>query len=301
LEKIKQQWTFKYEPKNFDEMVLQDNIREQLKQALTDIPNLFLTGKWGTGKSTAVKIILETTGVDYLRINGSSETSIDVVRDKIEPYATSMGMTPIKVVYINEAEQLSSHAQRSMKDLIELVHDYTRFFFITNHPKKIDGGLVSRASQIDFNNPPPKDIYLKLATILRKENIDFDQKVVVSLIKKLYPDIRGIIKTAQLNCVKNKLEKVEIITSSDVYENVLKAMLEADWEKVRSYFRSNNIDTEELYAFLFDNVKKFAKQADMIVRIGEAYKWDSQVANKEINFSAFVMDALRAGSIVKLK
>jgi DNA polymerase III delta prime subunit len=301
MNRLMKQWEFKYAPQTIDDMVLQEKIKKQLKNACVELPSLLLTGKFGTGKSTAVRLILKETGVDYITVNGSKETSIENVRENISHFATSLGTTPIKFVFLNECDRLSLHAQDSLKQLVEDVYDFTRFLFATNHPEKVDGGLVSRAAIIDFNNPPPKEVFNLLTKILKKENIEYQDKTIVDLIKKLYPDIRNMINSMQLNCLNGKLEDINIIVDTDIYENIFMAMLEVDYDKIREYFRNHNIYTDGLYSFLFNQEKKFAKPGDMIIRIGEAYKWDSQVSNKEINFCAFFMDALRAGSIVNLK
>lgn len=95
-------WTFKYEPEFFEEMVLNDDIRKKLNKALLEIPNLMLVGPAGVGKGTFTHIFLKQTGLDYLWVNCSDETSIDNIRTKVKSFATSLGITPLKVVVLNE-------------------------------------------------------------------------------------------------------------------------------------------------------------------------------------------------------
>ena len=111
-------WTFKHEPVELDDMILTDDKRKILQKVLDEIPNTLIAGKPGTGKGTFMNILLETTGVDCLKINGSDETGVDIMRDKVKSFATAYSLNK-KIVYINEADRLSPQAQNSLNQLIE--------------------------------------------------------------------------------------------------------------------------------------------------------------------------------------
>ena len=70
-------WTFKYEPQEFDDIILNETIKPQLKKALVEIPNLMLSGPPGVGKGTFTNIFLKVTKLDFIKINCSDETGID--------------------------------------------------------------------------------------------------------------------------------------------------------------------------------------------------------------------------------
>jgi DNA polymerase III delta prime subunit len=95
-------WTFKYQPQTFDDVILNDDIRKKLSKAMVEVPNLMLVGPAGVGKGTFTHVFLKQTGLDYLWVNCSDETSIDNVRTKVKSFATSLGITPLKVVILNE-------------------------------------------------------------------------------------------------------------------------------------------------------------------------------------------------------
>lgn len=95
-------WTFKYEPQFFENMVLNDDTRKKLGKVFTEVPNLMLVGPAGVGKGTFTHIFLKQTGLDYLWVNCSDETSIDNIRTKVKSFATSLGITPLKIVVLNE-------------------------------------------------------------------------------------------------------------------------------------------------------------------------------------------------------
>lgn len=98
----KEIWTFKYEPKNLKEMIVSEDVKKILESIIKDVPNILIYGKPGTGKGTFTNILLKETGYDYIKINASDENSIDDVRTKIKSFATSLGITDKKIVYLNE-------------------------------------------------------------------------------------------------------------------------------------------------------------------------------------------------------
>jgi len=95
-------FTFKYEPKSFEDMILDPITRERLAKTFETFPNLMLIGPPGIGKGTFTNIFVQKTGLDFMKINCSDETSIDNIRTKVKSFAMSLGITSKKVVIMNE-------------------------------------------------------------------------------------------------------------------------------------------------------------------------------------------------------
>jgi DNA polymerase III delta prime subunit len=122
----KEIWTFKYEPKNLKEMIISEEVSNILENIIKETPNILIYGKPGTGKGTFTNILLKETGYDFIKINASDENSIDDVRTKIKSFATSLGITDKKLVYLNECLEeneeifvgtIKNHYPIKMKDL----------------------------------------------------------------------------------------------------------------------------------------------------------------------------------------
>jgi replication factor C small subunit len=67
-----------------------------------DIPHLLFYGTAGTGKTTAAKILVKNIDCDYLFVNASDERGIDLIRDKIKNFASTVGFSPLKIVVLDE-------------------------------------------------------------------------------------------------------------------------------------------------------------------------------------------------------
>ena len=72
-----------------------------------------MCGTAGTGKTTVVALCNEL-GVDFIVINGSDESGIDVLRTKIRDFASTVsfgGQT--KVVILDEADYLNPNSTQN--------------------------------------------------------------------------------------------------------------------------------------------------------------------------------------------
>lgn len=287
-------WIFKYQPQLFDDMILSDDCRDQLQPVLEGQQNAALIGPPGVGKGTFTNIYLKHHDASALIINGSKETGIDVMREKVDRFASTLGFSnKIKVVVLNECERISKPAQDSLLALIEDVHSITRFILMANKQHTIIPELFSRCPEIQITNPPAPMIFNHCMKILKKEKIKVDKQVLVNIVKHCYPDIRKTIGIVQRSINKGKLETCSFKDSKVVNQMILDAMKEQDINGVREVLKSNFVDYAALYEFLFDNVGEFQSAGDAILCIGEAMRWDYTVASKEINFMTMVVDMLK--------
>ena len=290
-------WSFKYEPPTLNEMVLNPEIRPKLEKAIKEVPNLLLYGSAGIGKGTFTKIFLKETGLDYMWINASDKTGIDFIRNDVVPFAYAASKN-LKVVVFNEAEALSGYAgggssksgaQKILKQLIEDTESMCRYIFLTNHVQFILPEIKSRCQDYALDNLPLKDIVLFGSKILKAENVTFENKLLIKIAKKCYPDIRKTIQALQENSIDGKLTDTKIFTAEEIFEQLLNLMFERDLDKIRVVLRSNYIDYVSLYEYLFENFKRFASPGGAILEIGNHIRLDNDVPNKEINFIHMVV------------
>jgi DNA polymerase III delta prime subunit len=297
-------WEFKYKPQTFDDIIYDERIKPKLKKALDEVPNMTIAGPAGVGKGTFMDILEKEKEPEILRINGSDETGVDAIRDRVKPFAESMGFSGVlKIVYINEADRLSPNAQDMLRDLIERVQDLTRFILLCNYPERITPEILSRCPLITIPNPPIKDIAKKCIDILKNEGIKYDGKAVINIVKSCYPDIRNTINTLKYNVIDGVLsEDVVIINIDQVYQNVVDAMKTSNPAEVRKVLRSNPIDYVKLYEYLYKLIMDseedvFSNDISAILHITEGAYRNDIVAIKEISFMNMYLKLLKNGCI----
>lgn len=288
-------WTFKYEPKTFEDMILNEDIKPKLRKVVEEDnwPGLMLYGTAGVGKGTFTNILLKETGYDNMWLNASDETGIDIVRDKVSHFATSMPLTKMQIVVLNESDSLTSsgkqNAQKILKQLMEDVHKITRFIFLTNNISEMIDELKSRCWVLNISNPPIKEIGKFALDILRKENVEFKGKDVIDIVKKCYPDIRKTIWTLHENTIDDKLTGSLLSASEPIYKKIFTLLLKKEVEEIRKELRGSYIDYPDLFFYCYDNAGRFKKVGNAIIEIGEHLNRHNRYPIPEINFMRMVM------------
>lgn len=307
-------WTEKYRPKTLDDILLSDETKEflfSLKCNSNDngaIPNILFSGPPGTGKTSVSKIIAtDILNCDFIYINGSEESSIDTVRNKIMGFAQTKSFDgKLKVVIIDEMEGMSSSnyltrtsAQQALRNVMEEYSSNTRFIFTTNYPDRIIEPIHSRVLHIPFNLNKT-DCLKKVIYILKSEQIKIpdDQKIKLKgLVEKLTPDLRNIIIQLQKFSSNGVLNITAFKNNKDFSENVLSMIFKNEnILSIRRYVMDNEehfySDYHELLTSMFNSVlsDKFEiKESDKIkasLIISDYILNHFTVSDKEINFTS---------------
>ena len=123
-------WVEKYRPKKIADCILPDELVEFFTSIVKkgEIQNLLLAGSAGTGKTTVARALCEELNTDYIIINGSEESGIDVLRTKIKQFASTVSFSGnIKVVILDEADYLNPNStQPALRGFIEEFADNCR-------------------------------------------------------------------------------------------------------------------------------------------------------------------------------
>ena len=201
-------WVERYRPQDLSTYVGNEHLKSKVERFLDDgnIPHLLLYGRAGGGKTTLAKIIVNNTECDYLYINASDERNIDLVRDKLKTFASSVGFKPMKVVILDEADYLNvNSAQPALRNLMETFSAHCRFILTCNYVEKIIDPIQSRCQTYKIIPPSKKEVAVHVKTILEKENISFDLDDLALVVTAGYPDLRKVINELQRMSIDGKL------------------------------------------------------------------------------------------------
>ena len=202
-------WVERYRPQDLSTYVGNEHLKTKVERFLEDgnVPHLLLYGRAGGGKTTLAKIIVNNIECDYLYINASDERNIDLVRDKLKTFASSIDFKPNKIVILDEADYLNvNSAQPALRNLMETFSQHCRFILTCNYVEKIIEPIQSRCQTYKITPPSKKEVALHSKTILEKENISFDLDDLALVVTAGYPDLRKVINDLQRQCIDGQLK-----------------------------------------------------------------------------------------------
>lgn len=299
-------WVEKYRPNRIEDCILHESIKSTFQEYVNnkEIPNLLLSGSAGVGKTTAAIALCKEVGCDYMMINGSDESGIDVLRTKIKNYASSISlMGGRKVIIIDEADYLNPNStQPAMRGVIEEFASNCSFIFTCNYKNRIIEAIHSRCAVIDFkiNGSKAKmagQFFKRVEWILQQENIPYDKETVAAVITKFFPDNRRVINELQRYAVSGSIDKGILSNVVDANIGALIASLkEKNFGNARKWV-TNNIDNDptKVYRKFYDGLIDVLQPPSVpqLVLILAKYQYQAAfAADQEINMMACLTEIM---------
>jgi len=302
-------WVEKYRPKTIEDCILPDATKKTFKDFLDkgEVPNLLLAGPAGCGKTTVAKALCNELGVDVYVINGSDEGRfLDTVRNNAKNFASTVSLTADakhKVIIIDEADNTSNDVQLLLRAFIEEFAGNCRFIFTCNYKNKILEPLHSRCAVVDFSIKGKErqsiaaQFFKRLQEILAAEGIESDNKVLVELVNKHFPDWRRVLNECQRYSVSGKIDSGILATFSDVAVNELvKNLKTKNFSEVRKWIVSNlDNDTTVLLRRIYDSLYDALVPGSIPAAVLVLAKYQYQgafVADQEINMLACLTELM---------
>ena len=302
-------WVEKYRPKSIKECILPEATKKTFQEFLNrgEIPNMLLAGPPGIGKTTVAKALCNELGVDCYVINGSDEGRfLDTVRNNAKNFASTVSLSSTakhKVIIIDEADNTSNDVQLCLRAFIEEFASNCRFIFTCNYKNKILEPLHSRCSVVEFGikgkdrQSIAAQFFKRLQEILDAEGVEYDNKVLVELINKHFPDWRRVLNECQRYSVSGKIDAGILATFSDVAVNdLIKNLKEKNFPEVRKWVVSNlDNDTtvllRRIYDALYSSLENNSIPAAVLVLAKYQYQ-GAFVADQEINMLACLTELM---------
>lgn len=298
-------WVEKYRPKTIDDCILPKELKDYFLNVVRkgDIQNMLLCGTAGTGKTTVARALCEQLNCDYIIINGSEESGIDVLRTKIKSFASTVSFTGnTKVVILDEADYLNPNStQPALRGFIEEFANNCRFIFTCNFKNRIIQPLHSRCAVIEFkipNDERPKlaaQFFRRLSDVMSFESIKFDPKVMAKVVEKHFPDFRRTLNELQKYAQSGAIDEGILVNIGDANMNELVSSLKAkDWKKMRTWV-VNNLDNDPVTLFrkIYDTLIPLTNQVPQLVLTIADYQYKSAfVSDQEINLVACLTEVM---------
>lgn len=303
-------WSEKYRPLTVEDTILPQDIKNTFIEYRNSgkFTNLLIAGKQGCGKTTTAQALLHEIGADFIKINGSLDRNIDILRNEITNFASTVSMTGNrKFVIIDEADGLNQQSiQPALRAFMEEYSKNCGFILTCNIKSRIIEPLHSRCSVIDFVIPSVDtkegaklagQILKRCMHILKEENIEYDSKILAHLVTKHYPDFRRLINELQRASSAGKITKETLSLDVKGPINKLVTILkEKNFNEMRKWVSENtDIVSATVFRELYDCAYQYVQPSDipsLVVLIGEYQYKAAFVADAEINLAAFLTQVM---------
>ncbi len=185
----------KYRPKNFDEVVGQENTIRILKKSIEDnkLAHAYIfSGIRGTGKTSVAKIFSKAinclsednkpcgkcinclnfdSSPDIIEIDAASNNGVDEIREIISNSRLMPTNSKYKVYIVDEVHMLSIGAFNALLKTLEEPLEHVVFILATTDIQKVPITILSRCQRFDFQNINQEQMVNHLKNICQKENI----------------------------------------------------------------------------------------------------------------------------------
>ena len=304
-------WIEKYRPKTLDDVIGQDEIIERLKAYVKNksVPHLIFAGPAGTGKTTsALALAREMFGDNWRQncneLNASDERGIGIVRGKIKDFARTapIGKTQFKIIFLDEADSLTSDAQAALRRTIERYTHICRFILSANYSSRIIEPIQSRCTVFRFRPIKADDIKKYMRKIASNEKLEITPDGLETLIFISRGDLRKAVNILQVGASVGKKITAELIyeTSATAKPEDVKALINAAlsgnfmasrnklYDLLIKYGLSGEDIIKQIHQTIFDLTLSDESKVRLIEKTGETEFRMMEGSNEHIQLEALL-------------
>ena len=162
----------------------QENIEDIFNKIISDCPHIFITGIYGSGKTTLCNDFISY----YYRINGIKDTTnwimnlssekdrgIHCVRQNVAEFVHHSSAKPgiYRWIIIDDADSLPVISQQALRRPMETHAHTTRFFFCSRHPSDLIAPLRSRSLHLEIESLSPLD-FINISLTKHKSSFEIE-------------------------------------------------------------------------------------------------------------------------------
>jgi len=303
-------WIEKYRPHSLEDVKGHEHIVERLQSYVDrdDLSHMLFAGPAGTGKTaSAVAIARELYGDDwqenFLELNASDQRGIDVVRDRIKTFArSSFGGYDYRIIFLDEADALTSEAQAALRRTMEQFSNNVRFILSCNYSSQIIDPIQSRCTVFRFSPLGDEAVAAQVREIAAAESIELTDDGVEALVYAADGDMRKAINALQAAGIMGETvdeDAVFAVTSTarpEEIESMVRTALDGEFvaarEQLDELLTEKGIAGGDVIDQLHRSVWEFdlddRAAVRLMDRLGEADYRITEGANERIQLEALL-------------
>lgn len=303
-------WTEKYRPDTLDDIIGNKEVVSSMKnwKETGDMPNLLFTGPSGTGKTAiSTAFAKDFYGDDwrsnFLELNASDDRGIDVVRERIKGYAkqSPVGPYPFKIIYLDEADNLTNDSYAALRRVMEDYADNTRFILSCNYLNEIHDAIQSRCVVFSVDALGRDEVINILENVAEGEGLDHAGEGLELIAEYANGDARRAINTLQAASSGDEvnletLDRVVGVIDESLVEEIIKlavgSKVDKAQEKLTVDLLKKGVDARRICDSFLRVLKKSNLPADVkmkaIHQLGETEYRISVGCSPHIQFNSYL-------------
>lgn len=255
----------KWRPQRFEDLVGQEHIRRTFSNALKAgrVASAYLfSGTRGVGKTTTARILAKSLNCessdnpvaepcnqcssceeisrgshpDVLEIDGATYTGVDHVRELREGLQYRPARGRYKTLIIDEVHMLSKGAFNALLKTLEEPPPHVVFIFATTELQRVPDTILSRCQVFEFRRIATNVIAEQLSRIVKEQGLEVEEDALLLLARMGEGSMRDaqslldqvIAFSGDGVMTAREVEGVLGVPSSEVYRNMVSAMIERD-------------------------------------------------------------------------
>lgn len=259
------QWTEKYRPKYFKDIIGQNLEIEKIKSFVNNFSNakkkaMILHGPPGVGKTSLAHVIANETNAEIFELNASDLRNKGNLQEILKPAIQQQSLfKKTKIILIDETDGICAVDRGGLTELISLIGTTTYPIIITANDvwsqklsplrKKTE---IVELKEIDYNTI--KNILIE---ILKKESLFLNNNLITSIAIRAKGDLRAAINDAQS---VSRLKDPSVITldernkQSDIFQALRMILKGKPTNELLRTFDSVKMPIDEIFLWLEENI-----------------------------------------------
>lgn len=315
-------WVEKYRPKRLSDVIGQKNIVERLSAytKTRSMPHMLFAGPAGSGKTTcAIALARELYGEAWrdslIELNASDERGIEIVRGKVKDFAraASIAAADFKIIFLDEADSLTTDAQAALRRTMERYTQTCRFILSCNYSSKIIEPIQSRCAVFRFRPLGEQDVKAYLKRIASGEHIEATEEGYSAICELAGGDLRKATNILQVASSLGRkvdadtvFESTENIRPSEIQDLLTTALggnFTAARSKLDDLIARHGLSGEDIVAGIhkavFDLPVAEESKVRLVDRVGEAEFRMVSGASERIQLEALLAHFVHEGKKLK--